>query len=145
MMASFESKWWYRLPGRIPQASAISFSDTRIPAVAKSLAAVSRISVRRVPSVDIDPIVITGAIHKAFLPDADVHHSRRATRWEPDTSLGALCGAQPNAMSPYPGRPFRIGRVPQGNNSHHPQPMALHGLACSPARSKRPPRRPYRT
>jgi hypothetical protein len=45
-----DSKWWYRLPGRIPAASAISWREVRRPEEAISEAADSRISVRRVPS-----------------------------------------------------------------------------------------------
>src|SRR5438445_1105002 len=55
MIASFESKWWYRLPGRIPHASAISLSEVRRPEDAKRAAAVSMISSRRAPSVTIGP------------------------------------------------------------------------------------------
>ena len=40
MIASFESKWWYRLPGRMPQASAISLREVRRPEDAKSVPAV---------------------------------------------------------------------------------------------------------
>src|SRR6185369_15580955 len=49
-IASFDSKWWYRLPGRMPQASATSWSDARSPDVAKTDAAVARMSAFRAPS-----------------------------------------------------------------------------------------------
>ena len=39
-IASLDSKWWYRLPGRMPAASAISCNDVRNPDEAINDAAV---------------------------------------------------------------------------------------------------------
>ena len=47
-MASLDSKWWYRLPGRIPEAAATSRIDVlAYPSSANSPAAARRISSRR--------------------------------------------------------------------------------------------------
>src|SRR6185295_4486183 len=76
-IASFESKWWYRLPGRMPQASAMSLSDVRGPDAANKALAVSRISSRREPSLGAASTATSDEDRKGFpAPRERARHSR---------------------------------------------------------------------